>query len=385
MTAMKNANKRKLRMTGLAAVSAALVTTLPAAAHATAATTTPSSSAWRTYPVPVSGEATFSSVVAPSRDDAWAGGFTIGPTGFAPVMLHWNGRGWTKASVPTTSRIDELSATGAKDVWAMTDDQPLHWNGTRWATVTLATVPNMNQGGALAADGPRDAWYLGGTFDPETGNAENLIEEWNGRAWQILSLPKALADGAGLAAIAADGPDDVWVAGTATAATGALVLAHWNGHTWTILPAPSTGFAYTNLSALVVAGPKDAWLAGWGETQVTKGGADRVSLILHWNGKKWALTPTPAGDGELDNIAVGAGGPWAVGDTYHESGLPYTAYVLRWTGTRWTKVAVPTVGDASISAVAAIPGGGVWAVGDTANDSSETPDLTPLIAQHTGR
>ncbi len=374
---MRNPSTRKLCLTGVAAVSAAMVTALPAAAYATST----SPSAWRTYPVPVSAEATLSSVVALSPDDAWAGGFTIGPTGFAPVMLHWNGRAWAKVRVPTTSRIDQLSATGPKDVWAMTDGQPLHWNGTRWATVTLAAAPNMDQGGSLAADGPHDAWYLGGTYDPETGNAENLLEEWNGRAWKMLPLPDALADGGGLAGIAADGPDDVWVAGAT--ATGALVLAHWNGHTWTIVPAPSSGFSYTYLSALVVAGPKDAWLAGWGETG-GKGGADRVSLILHWNGKKWALTPTPAGDGELDDIAVGADGPWAVGDTYHESGVPYTAYALRWTGTTWTKVTVPTAGDASFNAAAAIPGGGLWAVGDTANDAGLTPDLTPVIARYTG-
>ena len=137
-------NKRKFRAAGLAAASATLVVVPPTSAGATAA-----SSVWQAYPVPVSGQAVLDAVVAPTADDAWAGGFTLGTNGFSPLMLHWNGSGWTPVSVPDTTRIDQLSSTGAGDVWAMTDDQPLRWNGSAWVAVPLVTVPGMNLGGTV--------------------------------------------------------------------------------------------------------------------------------------------------------------------------------------------------------------------------------------------
>lgn len=366
-------NKRKFRAAGLAAASATLVVVPPTSAGATAA-----SSGWQAYPVPVSGQAVLDAVVAPTADDAWAGGFTLGTNGFSPLMLHWNGSGWTPVSVPDPTRIDQLSSTGAGDVWAMTDDQPLRWNGSAWVAVPLVTVPGMNLGGTLAADGPHDAWYVGGTSDPTTGDASSLVEEWNGRAWTVLTLPASLANG-GLADIAAQGPDDVWVDGLTS--TGAVLLAHWNGRSWTEVPAPATGFAYTNLSELMIVQPDDVWLAGWGET-VDEGGADRDSLMMHWNGSTWSLSPTPSGNGELYDMTETPDGPWVVGDTYHASGVPYNAYALRWTGASWATVTVPTTQYDSFDGVAAIPGGGVWAVGATTNDAEVNPTVAPLLLRY---
>jgi hypothetical protein len=371
---MRDLNRRKLRVAGLAAAAATLVAVPSAGADASAA----AAAGWQAYPVPVGGQAVLDSVVAPTAGDAWAGGFTVGADGFSPLMLHWNGSGWATVSVPDTTRIDELSSTGAGDVWAMTDDQPLRWNGSKWVAVPLATVPDMNLGGALVADGPHDAWYVGGASDPSTGASSSLVEEWNGRAWTVLALPASLAAD-GLADIAAQGPDDVWVDGLDSA--GAVVLAHWNGYAWTAVPAPATGFAYTNLSELMIAQPNDVWLAGWGET-ADEGGADRDSLMMHWNGSTWAISPTPAGDGELYDMTETAGGPWVVGDTYHESGVPYYAYALRWTGASWAEVSVPSTQDESFDAVAAIPGGGVWVVGATTNDAEVDPTVAPVLLRY---
>ncbi len=371
---MWDLSSRKFRVAGLAAASATLVVIPPASAGASAG----GSSGPQAYPVPVGGQAVLDSVVAPTADDAWAGGFTLGTNGFSPLMLHWDGSGWATVNVPDTTRIDELSSTGAGDLWAMTDDQPLRWNGAKWVAVPLATVPDMNQGGTLVADGPHDAWYVGGASDPNTGSSSSLVEEWNGQAWTILALPAPLAGG-GLVDVAAQGPDDVWVDGLTS--TGVVLLAHWNGRSWTEVPAPATGFAYTNLSELMIVQPDDVWLAGWGET-TDESGADRDSLMMHWNGSTWALSPTPAGNGELYDMTEAAGGPWAVGDTYHEPGVPYYAYALRWTGANWAEVTVPATQEDSFDGVAAIPGGGVWVVGATTNDADVDPTVAPLLLRY---
>jgi hypothetical protein len=378
---MSNSGNSRFLAVRLAAMSAALVVASAGGAASAAADATTSgvaASAWQSYPVPVGGQAVLDAVVSPAAEDTWVGGFTIGANGFSPLMLHWNGSAFAAVSVPDTTRIDELSSTGPEDLWAMTDVQPLRWSGTKWLAIPLAAVPDMDQGGTLAADGPDDAWYVGSAYDPADGSTTSLVEEWNGQAWTRLALPAFLADG-GLAGIAAQGPDDVWVDGLTTG--GAVLLAHWDGHSWTAVPAPATGFAYTNLSELVIRRPNDVWLAGWGETTDVRG-ADRDSLVMHWNGCAWALSATPPGNGELDGIAGSADGLWAVGDTYHAPGVPYAAYALRWAGTDWMRVPVPATPDASFDAVAAAPGGGVWVVGSTTQDADTNPAVTPLLLRH---
>jgi hypothetical protein len=165
---------------------------------------------------------------------------------------------------------------------------------------------------------------------------------------------------------------------TATAtetATATAAAASSPSPGWQTYPAPVSGQAV--LDGVVAPAPDDAWAGGF-----TVDANGFAPLMLHWDGSTWALSPTPPGDGELYDMTLTADGPWAVGDTYHESGVAYTAYALRWTGATWTNVVVPTTGDASLGAVAAIPGGGIWAVDSTADDASETPTAAPLIARY---
>ncbi len=366
--------KKNRRAAAAAAAAAALLLAMPTSAGAA----TGSASPWRSYPVPVGGQAVLDAVTAPAANDAWAGGFTLGADGFSPLMLHWSGRAWLTVSVPDSTRIDQLSSTGSEDVWAMTDDQPLHWNGTRWVAEPVESVPDMSQGGDLAADGPHDAWYTGETFDPVTGVSSSFVEEWDGRAWKLVPLPAGLAADS-LADVAADGPHDVWVDGTT--ATGTIALAHWDGSRWTTVPVPATGFAYTTLSQLMMIKPGDVWLVGWGET-VDETGAVRDSLLMHWNGRAWSISPVPSGSGELYAAAKATNGLWAVGDTYHAPGVPYAAYLLHETRAGWAQVATPTAQDAGFDAITAIPGGGIWVVGATTYDTTTNSQVAPLLMRY---
>lgn len=76
-------------------------------------------------------------VAAISADDVWA----VGSTGSGALILHWDGRKWSPAKLPSLSpgsSLDGVAGTSARNVWAVgnggSDDMSLilHWNGKAW-------------------------------------------------------------------------------------------------------------------------------------------------------------------------------------------------------------------------------------------------------------
>jgi hypothetical protein len=358
---------------------------------------------WQTYQVPVTGNANLDAVVAPGADDAWAGGFTVKPADrlaqprsesdcqasqgmFGTVMLHWNGAQWQKVSVPASGRVDYMSAASATDIWAVTDCNTLHWNGRTWSSVAIPEPSGPNLQAAVAsvsADRAGDAWALGTTYVATTGAEGSFVDHWNGKTWLRVKLP-SLGTTTGLEAISATSPSNVWAVGTSGTAISApmkLVLLHWNGRTWTRVTAPATGQWFMTVSTMTSISAKNIWLTGWGKVTDDRS-SNRIPLLLHWDGKHWTKTGAPAGRGELFQIAVTGGVPWAVGDTYSPSATTWSFDVLRWDGTRWVHTTPPVQGNyGSLSGLAARPGGGLWAVGTIENATYTT--LKPLIALHT--
>jgi hypothetical protein len=152
--------------------------------------------------IPVKGMGNLTSVVAAGRTQAWAGGFKVSslvghPSTavrgdfartatsragtaldlcqelkkmFPTLMLRWNGHSWSSVTMPAVGRINFLRATGRNDVWATADCAMLHWDGRRWTSMSYPAIPGAQQSSAelVGADGPKDAWLIGGTYDSRT-------------------------------------------------------------------------------------------------------------------------------------------------------------------------------------------------------------------------
>jgi hypothetical protein len=93
------------------------------------------------------------SVAAFSVSDAWA----VGSSGASPdvgtLMLHWDGRTWSRITSPAVldgvpGMVEDVTAVSATDAWAVgftgptrsdsaRADKPLilHWDGARWSVV----------------------------------------------------------------------------------------------------------------------------------------------------------------------------------------------------------------------------------------------------------
>jgi hypothetical protein len=282
--------------------------------------------------------------------------------------------------VPDLGRINQMSALGAADAWAVADCGLLRWNGTSWARVTFPVPPGAQRPAPalVAADRPHDAWLLASDNSAARGTGW-FLDHWNGRDWQLMSLPD-LGENDSLDAIDARAPADVLVAGTdytgdnqTPARPEQLILLHWDGYSWTRTSEPSTGMWTKRVTGLKILSADDVWMAGWGKA--TPGaGALRHPLTLHWNGTKWSSAPVPSGPGEVYQVARAGHDLWAVGDTFSPSVTSYTMVFLRWTAAGWVHAPVPVAGEGSLFSAASARGSGLWAVGATGTSNA------PVIA-----
>ena len=129
---------------------------------------------------------------------------------------------------------------------------------------------------------------------------------------------------------------DGWAVGNSFTSSGVsrTLILHWNGTTWTRVASPNPG-AFHHLEAVTALSPRDAWAVG---DYVPPNSPSDKTLILHWNGIRWAkvASPTPAGvrGGSLGLLGVSAHSPndvWAVG-YYQSSTSEGTTLVLHWNG-----------------------------------------------------
>jgi hypothetical protein len=260
--------------------------------------------------------------------------------------------------------------------------------------------------GGLWAGGRRDAWLAGDECadaatcgDSDTSNGTVVIRRWDGKAWQVVTPPKAYIDSPldqGVVAVAATSGSNAWVLaarGTdGVAYTDALHLAgakwappvrldaaiqaavapspsqlwafgqpswwgpsgyfaHFSGGTWTEGPLPFSGTATAARSA------DDVWVGGGGNGTGSLG-------IEHWNGARWHATPLPdlglpANDllwAGINGLAdVGPHDVWADIATNDTSGHQSGTILLHWNGRDWSQGRLPLRGERRLAGLLGRP------------------------------
>lgn len=184
----------------------------------------------RRYPDPTAAaeDSGLRAVVAPTKDEAWAVGLM--------VVLHWNGRHWSKARAPEASYWG-ISASAPNDVWAVGDTYAesvvIHWDGKRWKRIPFSLVPTADTGDGSGATGTvffssldgvlalakNDVWVVGKV-------GEILTAHWDGRAWRQYRVPNSEYEGLG--SLAALSPTHIWAAGGSEGG----YLAEWRNGRW---------------------------------------------------------------------------------------------------------------------------------------------------------
>ena len=367
--------RASLRVVMTLTAGAVLAAAVPVAAAQAAAATRPAAPArppvWRVVRVPSSvvSPSTLEDVSASGPADAWAVG-SEAETGFEqgrPMILHWNGRAWSKVAlrgVPGDGDLTSVSAGSRSDAWALgtgaVSDILLHWNGRQWRSVGFPGRFARDAVSVAAAPGGA-AWLVGARTDA-AGNDEILVERWNGAAWHVVAT--GLGRGV-LVRVRVSANGDVWAAGTNGDYHPLIVHGHHGA--WTSFPGPDTQMVNDVLGVSA----RDVWAVG-GFVTVTP--ISLGAVIGRWNGRRWAtVNVRPDLDLLALSISPGRSGQPQWAGVEGVVGPSRTAYA-HYNGTAWSIVPGATVvpGNAfeAFTVTAHIPGtDATWGVGGSADDA----------------
>jgi len=298
-------------------------------------------------------------VSALSAQNAWAVGFYSDGTLDHTLIEHWNGISWTQVPSPDPACIpgdalNSVTAISPTNVWAVgsvTDCFTLngtpavfHWNGTSWSE-KLINTPNGLLGGELrgvAATSANNVWAVGDYPTGQAGDANTLIEHWNGTNWKLIPSPDATGVLNLLNGVAATSGSNAWAVGGSVRNfphSPVTVILRWNGHAWSRVPSPHPGkFNGDELLGVSAVSAGDAVAVGDYLDPVS---ATAKNLAVRWNGTSWSLTsaptpPPPAKDSGLEGVAAtSARNAWAVG--FYVPGNLARALILHWNGTAWRR------------------------------------------------
>jgi hypothetical protein len=154
-------------------------------------------------------DAILQAVTIRSASDAWAVGYTLtGRNMSRTLILHWNGLHWQivpSPSVRASNRVINnilfaVSADSKNDAWAAGSwgseaggyggggDHALilHWDGRRWSRATLPVIRERSTLLGVASRAGQ-AWAVGDRG--EQPRQRPLIEHWNGTRWTIVQSP----------------------------------------------------------------------------------------------------------------------------------------------------------------------------------------------------
>jgi hypothetical protein len=336
----------------------------------------------------------------PHTAGAWAVGIKCSAKASCPVgaalTFHWNGSDWSQVKAPSPDgrvSLAAVSASSPANAWAVgsydgSADKNLflHWNGKIWKHVNGPDESNGTLTG-IAVISPSDAWAVG-SYQNKSLQTRTLALHWNGKTWQKVASPDPVNGDDELGGVAAVSATSVWAVGdgldTATAEYQTVIL-HWNGKTWARSPSPAVATLGTHLAGVAAVSGLDAWAVG----QYDNANNFANPLILHWNGHTWRRAAVPGPSTNTEALAAAAAASpssaWAVGWGPCTSGAencPSRSLILHWNGHTWktaSSVSINDHADQNSLTGATAAGPDAWAVGSYFPPVGETPTRALLL------
>jgi len=289
---------------------------------------------WATAAVPdPHTQSSLSAISCPARDHCLAVGWTSKPHSKAirAGAMRWNGTKWSVASAPAgVGSLGALSCIAPRDCWALDvqDGLAVHWNGRRWAKpIRLPGTVNPN---AIACPSATDCWVAGLYVKQNNDNLYNLIMHWNGRTWRGVRVPQPGKTNV-LNAVTCVSKTDCWAAGSNDTRASVRIrneVLHWNGSRWSLVPTPKGPRVNSELLGISCFTKVRCWAVGDDSARTE---------ALHWNGHHWSLvgTPDPGGAGSLFAVRCLARTDCLTVGFSHVP--PTQNLALHWNGTKWQK------------------------------------------------
>jgi hypothetical protein len=291
-------------------------------------------------------------------------------------------------AAPGNNVLAAVSSASSGDVWAVGQAEDAngnaqalieHWNGTGWGLVPSPTILESNLLG-VAAISATNAWAVGSLLTRSSGQ-QALIEHWNGVRWSRVKSP-VTSSGAVLNAVTVVDRGDVWAVGESLTdgSTAQTLTEHWDGTAWTVVPSPDAGTQNNLLTGVAAVSSTDVWAVG----EFLNASHVFQTLTENWNGSSWNIVASPskpAAEASLNSVAAASGGRyiWAVGETGSHT------LIEQWNGTSWIVVHSPSRAGSTaniLGGIAIVNGSEAWAVGQTQDGA--TGAQSTLVEQWNG-
>lgn len=332
-------------------------------------------------------------VAALNPSNAWAvGSYCVAHCSYTSaqtdrsMIVHWNGKAWTRVASPNPGNDDVLygvTAISRGNVWAAGwysggggGALLLHWDGRKWSAAKTHFTNFLNVS-SISASSAANVWAVGYGFAPRSNATLTEIIRWNGSAWKKVPSPNPGKYLDLLTGVSADSASDAWAVGQycASRCSGRFAVMrgmalHWNGKAWSAARLPVANSL--SLDAVAAVSAKDAWAAGSVSLSHNRGGP----LLLHWNGKKWSKV-SAAGVFAQALAFNSARHGWAAG---------FGAF-YRWNGRSWSVVPVRVPLTSAFDSASSDRTSDAWAVGEycAARCSGIRPVLDTITVHWNGR
>ncbi len=142
---------------------------------------------------------------AAAPDDVWAvGGDAARREGADPLLLHYDGAAWSRATLPAVDRpykaLFKVWGTGPDDVHAVGQrGVALRWDGAAWTQALTGTADDLI---SLWGSGPTDIVAVG-------GRSNGVLARWDGAGWSS----EVLVGEPGMNGVWVDAAGTAWLVG----------------------------------------------------------------------------------------------------------------------------------------------------------------------------
>jgi hypothetical protein len=251
------------------------------------------------------------------------------------------------------------------------------WDGAGWRPVQLRG-PGIGKLTAVAASGPDDVWMTGTRYDNAFQYPRPLVARWDGRRLRLQHIAKRPhGHSVEIEGVAAGSPGEVWVVGThgAHGQTYLPLIEHYDGTGWTVVAGDPAQGRNADLSGVATDSATDAWSVGW---YLQPGHTTISAYAQHWDGSAWTQSsmPLPGYASYLTSVSVVAPDDvWAAGSWLRTIRDSTSRPLLEhWDGKAWNVVPAPHRRGAgtSVESVSLDGPEDGFAVGESAKDGRAT-------------
>ena len=216
--------------------------------------------------------------------------------------------------------------------------------------------------GSVTCVSASDCWAVG-SYVPGSYK-QTLIEHWDGTSWIVTPSPNINeTENNFLTSVTCNSASDCWAVGTVgDNLSASTLIVHWNGTSWAITPSPNPG-TINELSGVTCASPSDCWAVG----SYYNGTVSRT-LVERWDGISWTIVASPnasaASNGLRGVTCVSASNCWAVGNSFNPATQRFESLAEKWDGISWVIVSSPhPPGETGLIGIACASASECWAVG----------------------